>query len=422
MTMKEHILDLAGFVVESPSSYHAAVAAADRLRTAGFVEQLETEPWDAAPGGYYVVRDGAIIAYRIPDVIGAEPRLRIVGAHTDSPGFKLKPHPEHNGFGWAQAGMEVYGGPLFNSWLDREFGLAGRVVTKSGQVHLVRTPAWFRIPQMAPHLDRSVNQSLHLDPQVNLMPIYGTVANNKGGLLAAIAEIAQIAPDDLAGHDLFSYIPQPPEVIGINGEFLASGRLDNLSSTHAGLIALIDAPETPGVIQLLACFDHEEIGSATRTGASGPFLEDVLSRTLTALGLNTDEAHRVFARSWTMSADAGHLLHPTYVGLYDPAEHPMPNRGPLLKVNAQQRYTSEGPGAALWTRSCEAAQVPHQVFVSNNSVPCGTTIGPLTATRLGIRSFDVGIGLLSMHSTRELCGVADPGYLSAAMEAFFSGV
>jgi len=412
-----HISDLAAFVTASPSSYHAAAEVARRLEAAGFTQQREADAWDASPGGHYLLRDGAVIAWRIPHGVDGPTGFRIVGAHTDSPGFKLKPDPSSYAFGWSQAGMEVYGGPLQNSWLDREFGLAGRVVDRGGDVHLVATPAWLRIPQVAPHLDRSVNEKLTLDRQVHLKPIAGLGSVD---VLAAVAGALGMHRDEIDGHDLFGYVTEAPAVIGVAGEFLASPRLDNLSSVHAGTVALLDADE-PGQLSVLACFDHEEIGSGSRSGAEGPVLENVLTRIADSLGWGTDGYHRALADSTLISADAGHAIHPNYPQLHDPDHRPLLNSGPLLKVNANQRYTSDGPSTALWLRVCRAAGVPTQPFVSNNAVPCGSTIGPITASRLGIASVDVGVPLLSMHSARELCGIQDPGYLAKALTAFFAG-
>lgn len=416
MTAASHIDDLAGFVTASPSSYHAAAEVARRLADAGFTEQVETEPWQPE-GARYVVRDGAVIAWRTPAKVDGPVGFAVVGAHTDSPGFKLKPQASAFAYGWSQAAMEVYGGPLLNSWLDREFGLAGRVVTRSGEVRLVRTGPWLRIPQVAPHLDRGVNDNLHLDRQVHLKPVYGTGSVD---LLAAVAGLLDMHVDEIDGHDLFAAVTEAPAVIGLGNEFLASARLDNLSSVHAGLVGLL-AAEPSDQIQVLACFDHEEIGSDTRSGAAGPFLETVLARTSDALGWGTDGLARAIASSFLVSADAGHALHPNYPQLHDPDHRPIANAGPLLKVNANQRYTTEGPSAARWLRVCRAAGVPIQPFVSNNAVPCGSTIGPITATRLGIASVDVGVPLLSMHSARELVGVQDARWLAQALEAFYAG-
>lgn len=414
MNPAENIADLAAFVAASPSSYHAAAEVARRLTDVGFGEQLETESWKGLTSGY-VLRDGAIIAWRLPTKIDGPVGFRVVGAHTDSPGFKLKPQPSAYAFGFAQAAMEVYGGPLLNSWLDREFGLAGRVVLRSGEVRLVHTPAWLRIPQLAPHLDRSVNDALRLDRQAHLKPIYATGA---GDLMAAIGAATGVGSDEIDGFDLFSAVSEAPAVIGLGKEFLASPRLDNLSSVHAALTALAAAP-AGDQIQLLACFDHEEIGSDSRSGAAGPLLEDVLARLAAALGWDGDDRAVAIARSFMISADAGHSIHPNYPGLHDPDHQPVLNAGPLLKVNANQRYTTEGPGTARWLRVCRAAGVPTQPFVSNNAVPCGSTIGPLSATRLGIESIDVGVPLLSMHSARELCGVQDAAWFAGALRAFY---
>jgi aspartyl aminopeptidase len=416
MSANSHIEDLAAFVSASPSSYHAAAEVARRLVEPGFTELAEGEAWE--PGGrHFVRRDGAVIGWRVPAGVAGPIGFRIVGAHTDSPGFKLKPEPSAYAFGWSQAGMEVYGGPLLNSWLDREFGLAGRVVTRSGEVHLVSTPAWLRIPQVAPHLDRSVNETLHLDRQVHLKPIFGTASVD---VLSAVAGSLDLHRDEIDGHDLFAAVTEKPAVIGVTGEFLASARLDNLSSVHAGVVALVTA-EASDRIDVLACFDHEEIGSSSRTGASGPFLESVLRRVAGGLGWGSEDFERALSASFVISADAGHAIHPNYPQLHDPDHRPGVNGGPLLKINANQRYTTEGPSTARWLRVCRAAGVPTQPFVSNNAVPCGSTIGPLTATRLGIESVDVGIPLLSMHSARELCGVQDPLWLAQALTAFYAG-
>lgn len=408
--------DFAAFIQASPSSYHAAAEVARRLDAAGYTEQIEADAWDGAPGGHYILRDGAVVAYVLPEAVDGQTACRVVGAHTDSPGFKLKPRPAHTAAGWAQAGMEVYGGPLYNSWLDREFGLAGRVVTRDGACHLVSTPAWLRIPQLAPHLDHTVNDDLRLDPQAHLMPVIGL---GQADIMDALATQIGCRPADIVGHDLFSATTEPPAVIGVGQELFASRRLDNLTSAFAGLRALLDAPAHRG-ISVLALFDHEEVGSSSRSGACGPLLEDVLGRICGGFGLGEDDRQRLYARSWVVSADAGHSVNPNYQGRSDPDEPPIVNAGPMVKINAKQRYTSDALGEALWARLSDAAAVPYQLFVSNNAVPCGTTIGPLTAVRLGIRTVDVGVPLLSMHSARELCGVDDVGYLASALAAFFA--
>ena len=426
------IEDLGEFVMESPSSYHAAEAVARRLVAAGFTQLGEHQDWSAAPesagpGRYVLVRDGAVLAWIVPE--GATPTtpVRILGAHTDSPGFKLKPRSTVLSHGWVQAGTEVYGGPLLNSWLDRELRLAGRLVTRDGATHLAATGPVARIPQLAIHLDRQVNEGLKLGKQAHTTPVLSLAGSAQeaaeADVLKVIADAAGVAADEVDGYDVVVADSQQPGVFGAEGEFFASGRLDNLSSVHAGVVALEQAAEEAAsgeVIPMLAAFDHEELGSASRSGAAGPFLEEVLGRIYAGLGATVTQRAQALAASWHLSSDAGHAVHPNYAERHDPANRPLPNGGPLLKINANQRYTTDAPGAAMWARVCRDAGVPTQEFVSNNDIPCGSTIGPITATRLGIRTVDVGIPLLSMHSAREMCGVEDVVYLTRAVRSFFT--
>ncbi|MBG6191514.1 aspartyl aminopeptidase [Arthrobacter sp. CAN_A212] len=423
MTALQHITDLGAYIGASPSSFHAAAEGAARLEAAGFVRLEEAEAWTAQAGKYLVVRDGALIAWVTPADATAVTGFHILGAHTDSPGFKLKPKPTTGRHGWLQAGVEVYGGPLLNSWLDRELALAGRLVTHDGAEHLVSTPPLLRFPQLAIHLDRAVNDGLTLDKQQHMNPVWGVGDPRDADLLELLADTAGIAADDVGGYDVVVADTQPGSIFGADDAFFAAGRLDNLSSVHAGLMALIAAGATAsagGPIAVLAAFDHEEVGSASRSGASGPFLEDVLHRISGGLGADAEERRRALATSFCVSADAGHAVHPNYAERHDPANRPILGGGPLLKINANQRYTTDAPGAAYWARLCRDAEVPYQEFVSNNVMPCGSTIGPLTATRLGIRTIDVGTPLLSMHSARELCSPLDPHRLATATELFFS--
>ncbi len=423
----DHIQDLGAFVSASPSSFHAAHEAGRRLSDAGFTRLDELEPWDGGPGQFFIIRDGALIAWVVPEHAGPTTGFHILGAHTDSPSFKLKPKPTTGAYGWLQAGVEVYGGPLLNSWLDRELRLAGRLVMLDGTEHLAATGPLLRFPQLAIHLDRAVNDGLTLDKQRHMNPVWGL--GNPADfdvlrVLASSVEGASVDPARIGGYDVVIADTQAPAVFGGSGEFFASGRLDNLSSTHAGLAALIahassGAADAAAPIAVLAAFDHEEIGSNSRSGACGPILEDVLVRISDGLGASVSQRRQALAASFCVSADAGHAVHPNYAERHDPANHPVLNGGPLLKINANQRYATDAPGAALWSRLCGEAGVPYQEFVSNNAIPCGSTIGPLTATRLGIRTVDVGVALLSMHSARELCGVQDPWRLASVAELFF---
>jgi aspartyl aminopeptidase len=418
-----HLHDLARFVEASPSSFHVVAEVARRLAAAGFSPLDEADDWTAATGRNFVIRDGAIIAWIGHPAAGPTTPFRIVGAHTDSPGFKLKPKPTIGSLGWLQAGVEVYGGPLFASWLDRELELAGRLVFDDGTTALVRTGPFLRFPQLAVHLDHGVNsEGLTLNPQTHLNPVIGVGNPADADIIAHLAGLAGHAGADVVGYDIVVADTQPAAVFGLDGALFGSARLDNLSSVHAGLAALLRLSEAGPFdvtdIPVFAAFDHEEVGSDTRSGASGPFLSDILAR-ITGAATASDRS-RAFAKSWCLSADAGHAVHPNYPERHDPANRPVVGRGPLLKINANQRYATDAFGAAEWARACRQAGVEYQEFVSNNAVPCGSTIGPLTATRLGIRTFDVGIALLSMHSARELCGVADPAALAAAITAFLA--
>ena len=464
---------LIDFVTASPSSYHAAAEAARRLEAVGFRRVEETAAWGRdLPGRGCVVRDGALIAWMLPEHPTGRTGVRIVGAHTDSPALKLKPSAALNGCGYQLINAEVYGGPLLNSFLDRELGLAGRLVTRDGAVHLVRTGPVARVAQVAPHLDRGVNDSLRLDRQAHLLPLWSLIDDavavgaptgpvgaggsagptgaedpagparfddpasrgEPGAVEAHLCELAGISPADLASHDVLTFPTETPARFGRHGEFLASSRLDNLTSVHAGLVALQalagggggrdgaqwDAQAAVDAVVLVAN-DHEEVGSATRSGAAGPFLQSVLGRLARVMGFEGDARQALLARSLCVSADAGHAVHPQHPHLHDPVVRPRLNHGPLLKINASQRYATDAVGAAAWERACAAAGVPHQEFVSNNAVPCGSTIGPITATRLGITTVDVGQPLLSMHSQREMCGVQDGPWLAQALLAYWVG-
>ena len=358
----------------------------------------------------------------VPTDAGAITPVQIFGAHTDSPGFKLKPQPTTGTRGWLQAAVEVYGGPLLNSWLDRELRLAGRLALADGRVVLAATGALLRLPQLAIHLDRTANSGLALDKQVETQPVWGLGDPTQADILAELARSADVAASDIRGYDVLIADTARGAVFGKDDAFFAAGRLDDLASVHAGLVALETYDPAAGApIAVLAAFDHEELGSASRSGAAGPFLEDVLERVYAGLGADSSARRQAYASSWCLSSDVGHSVHPNYIAKHDPVVQPVLGSGPILKLNANQRYATDAVGSASWRAWCERAGVHTQEFVSNNAVPCGSTIGPITATRLGIRTVDVGIPILSMHSARELAGVSDLHDLTRTAEAFFAG-
>lgn len=419
---RSHADDLAAFVAASPSSFHAAAEVAARLERAGFTRLDEHAGWPVAAGGrFVVVRDGAAIAWVVPPSASASTSVRIFGAHTDSPGFKLKPQPTTGRLGWLQAGVEIYGGPLLNSWLDRELRLAGRLVLDDGTSVLAATGPLLRLPQLAIHLDRDANDRLVLDKQSQTQPVWGLGAPESADILGELAREAGVDAARIRGYDIVTADAAHGAVFGRDDVFFASGRLDDLASVHAGLVALERIADgfDAGHIAMLAVFDHEEVGSGTRSGAAGPLLADVLERIQLSLGADREQQLRALAASWCVSSDVGHSVHPNYADKHDPVVQPVLGSGPILKINANQRYATDAAGAAAWNGWCAAAGVSSQEFVSHNAVPCGSTIGPITATRLGIRTVDAGIPILSMHSARELAGVSDLWDLARVAEAYF---
>ena len=412
--------DFLDFIAASPSSYHAADEVSRQLSAAGFEVQDEGTQWSAAPGGHVMVRGGAVAAWSVPEGADKNSGFRIVGSHTDSPGLVLKPTPDFSAAGWQQVAVEVYGGALLHTWFDRELTVAGQIVTKDGTRHLVNTGPVLRLPSLAIHLYRK--DEFKPDRQHNMQPVL-SVGAPEASILQVVGEKVGVAKQDIASFNLITADAARGEVFGAGEQFIAAGRMDNLSSVHASLAAMKKAAEEyqGKDILVMMAFDHEEVGSSSRYGAGGPILADVLTRTARALGVNEEERFQMFSRSSCVSADAAHSVHPNYVGKHDPTHHPIVGKGPVTKINGNQRYASDATTVALWEAACEKAGVPVQRFVGNNDVPCGSTIGPITATRLGIDTVDVGVPMLSMHSAREMVGERDQVWLAQALEAYLVG-
>jgi aspartyl aminopeptidase len=415
--------DLRAFSDASPSPSHAVAEMVRRLQAQGFAALAETDRWTLHPGDQrYVVRaGGSIVAFRVGTAAPAEAGLRIVGAHTDSPTFKVRPHHDVRQAGYRLLGVETYGGLLTHTWLDRELTVAGRVALRGGDVRLVTLPgAPLRFPSLAIHLDRSVRDGLTLDTQRQLVPAWGCDLGTEPGLLEALAAELGVAPRDITGHDLVLADTQPAARTGAGGTWIAAPRLDNQSSCHSGTHALLDAPAAAHT-QVLVANDHEEVGSGSSEGARGSFLEDVLDRIVAATGDADPQARaRTFARSRLVSADAAHAVHPTQSERHEPAHTPALGGGPVLKVNANQAYATDARSGGWFAERCAEVGVPVQHFVSRNDLPCGSTIGPLTATRLGISTVDVGAPLLGMHSCRELVSAADVPMMVRALTSCLS--
>ena len=428
--MSSSLRSLLGYLADSPSPYHAVASAQHVLAGVGFRQLDEHDPWHDVSGRCFVIRGGALIAWVNSDVDLPKRGLRIVGAHTDSPNLRIKPRPDLSSAGWQQWGVEVYGGILANSWLDRDLGLSGRVVLRDGVVRLVRIDrALARVAQLAIHLDRDVNdRGLVLDRQLHLLPLIGLGDLEPGGFRELLSEELGVASDAVVSWDAMLHDLSAPALLGVGDEFIASARIDNLFSCWAAVTALVDAAEaaeasevmaSSGPLTMVALFDHEEIGSSSTTGAAGPLLEVVIDRICHASGVDVDGRARTVAASTCISADMAHAVHPNYADRHEPQHGPVPNGGPVVKVNVSQRYATDAVGAAAFTAACEAVAVPVQMFVSRNSQPCGSTIGPITSTRLGIATVDVGCAMLSMHSARELCGAQDGDLMRRALASYY---
>ncbi|WP_327268931.1 M18 family aminopeptidase [Streptomyces sp. NBC_01218] len=427
---RSHTDDLMAFLAASPSPYHAVANTAALLEKAGFRQVEETAAWDATSGGKYVLRGGAVIAWYVPEGAAPHTPFRIVGAHTDSPNLRVKPLPDTGAHGWRQVAVEIYGGTLLNTWLDRDLGIAGRLSLRDGTDVLTSIDRpLLRVPQLAVHLDRAANtDGLKLDRQKHMQPVWGLGRVEEGDLVRFVAEEAGVDPEDVAGWDLMAHAVEKPAYLGRDRELVAGPRMDNLLSVHAGAAALAavarrHASEGTALpyIPVLAAFDHEENGSQSDTGADGPLLGTVMERSVFARGGGYEDRARAFAGTVCVSSDTGHAIHPNYAERHDPTHHPVVNGGPMLKVNVNMRYATDGSGRAVFAAACERAGVPMQTFVSNNAMPCGTTIGPITAARHGIQTVDIGVAILSMHSARELCGADDPFLLANALTAFLRG-
>jgi len=424
--------ELIDFIDASPSPWHVVATAEARLLALGFTPLAEDASWQLVAGGrYYTVRGASLIAF----VLGSQPLVecgfRIVGAHTDSPGLRLKPKAAMKGDGLARLGVEVYGGPILATFTDRDLSLAGRVVFRSKDEANAGTETCLlrfdqpllRLPNLAIHLNREVNeQGLKLNKQSELPLILGLLADEEdadANLRKLLADAAQRDAADLLSWELAVYDVQKGCLWGANEEFIADSQLDNLGSTHAALTALL-ATERPTATCVAAFFDHEEVGSESATGAGGSFLGDVLTRIGLQANLDEEQRHRAMARSFFISADMAHAYNPNFPAAYEPGHKVIVNGGPVIKTNANQRYTSNAETAARFMRLCEKVGVPYQQYAHRSDLGCGSTIGPILAAQLGIASVDVGSPMWAMHSARESAGVHDHAYMIAALEAAFA--
>ena len=421
--------DLLDFIDASPSPWHAVATCASRLQAGSFVRLEETERWQLTAGGrYYVIRGGSsIIAFIVGSQPAAECGLRLIGAHTDSPGLRLKPKPAEDAAGMVRLGVEVYGGPILATFADRDLSLAGRVNVRTAggfASRLVRfAEPLLRLPNLAIHMNREVNENgLKFNKQTELPLLLGVGRDGEKAearFRQPIADHLGVAADDLLTWELNAYDTQKGAIWGVDREFVANSQLDNLASCHAALSALL-ATDLPAATCLCAFFDHEEVGSESAVGAGGSFVADVIGRLASGAGLDSEDQRRLLARSFFISADMAHAWHPNFPAAYEPCHHALVNAGPVIKSNANQRYSTSADTAARFMAICAKAGVPCQQYAHRTDLGCGSTIGPIVASRLGIPSVEVGSPMWAMHSIRESAGVLDHGYMIAALTTAFA--
>jgi aspartyl aminopeptidase len=415
---------LCEFIDASPSPFHVCATVAERLRDAGYTELAETDRWsDAAAGRFFTIRSGSLIAWHSGASLDPTPMpFRIVGAHTDSPNLRVKQHPDRSEAMWRVVRLQPYGGAWLNSWLDRDLGLSGRISlrTKDGHVEhrLVRfDEPLLRVPQLAIHLAEDRN-TVSLNPQRHLDAIFGAEGPARP-FLDYVAEWVTVAPADLLSSELMTHDLTPSRLIGVGRDLISAPRLDNQASCYAGLEALL-AVEASGYLPVLALFDHEEVGSVSDHGAQSDLLRTTLERIVLAAGGDREDFLRLTTASMLASADMAHATHPNYPERHEPGHPIYVNGGPVLKVQPNLRYATDGRTAAAFELACRQAGVPLQRYEHRADLPCGSTIGPMTAARTGIPTVDVGAPQLAMHSARELMGAADVGSYAAALAAFLA--
>jgi aspartyl aminopeptidase len=422
---RETALDLIAFLDASPSPYHATAEARRRLGEAGFAEVGPAAEWPSGAGRYVVVDGGSLFAWVVPEGSAPDACFRLLGAHTDSPTLRVKPRPDTGRAGIRQLGVEIYGGAIVNSWLDRDLGLAGRVAVRtaaSPQLRLLRVhrPV-LRVPQLAIHLDPGLRpDGLKLDPQQHVVPIWSLGDPEPGGFARFLAAELGVSPEDVLSHDVVTYDLTGGTLAGVSEEFVSSGRQDDLTCAHACLSALCAVAAQPAQehVSAVVLFDNEEIGSQTTTGADGAWLGRQLERSVLARGGGRDDYLRAVAASLHVSADMTHATHPNYPERHEPDNWIALGSGPVVKVSANMLYGTTAATHAAFLLAAEQAGVPVQYFVNRSGVRSGSSIGPIVAAGLAIPTVDVGSPTLAMHSARELTGTADAPLMIAALRAF----
>ena len=414
--------EMMAFIQRSPSCFHAVKELCALLEDAGFAPLQESGIWDLHPGkGYYVTRNGsALIAFRLPQNRPAG--FMIGAAHSDSPTFKLKDIAELADQNYVRLNVEKYGGAIFAPWMDRPLSIAGRVAVQQGDRVLTRLVNIDRdlllIPHMAIHMDRGMNDGRALNPQIDMLPVYGQAAS-AGTLRQLVADAAGVNPEQILASDLFLYLRQSGSVWGAEHEFISSPKLDDLQCAWACTKALAES-RSEHSISLCAVFDNEEVGSTTKQGAGSTFLQDVIDRICESIAAGAGEKRRMLAASLMASADNGHAIHPNHPEKADKAHYPVMNGGVVIKYSANQKYTTDAVSAGLFKVICAKAEVPLQVFINRSDVLGGSTLGNISGSHVALNTVDIGLAQLAMHSPYETGGNQDTLHLLNAMKALYS--
>jgi len=428
---KNLALDLIDFLYKSPTAHHSVKTIKERLDLNGFTEVKESDKWNLQKDGkYYVIKnDSALIAFTIGNGDIEEDGFKLIGAHTDSPGFRIKANPEMISEGtYLKLNTEVYGGPILYTWFDRPLGIAGKVTLKGSsplkpEIKLVNiNKPLLIIPSLAIHMNRNVNEGLNVNRQKDTLPLLSLI-NEKfekdGYLVKVLAEELKVSAADILGFDLGLYEIEKGAVIGLNEEFISAGRLDDMWMVYAGIQALVESKPNKAT-KVMVCMDNEEIGSLTAQGANSALLLNILERITLALGKDREGLHRALANSLMISADLAHAVHPNVEEKHDPTNRPVLGKGPVLKTAASGSYSTDSYNAAIFEGLCNSAEVPYQKFFNRSDVRGGTTIGPITSSLLTIPVMDMGAPLLSMHSIRELAAVKDNEYTIKLFTHFYN--
>ena len=417
------------FIDKSPTCFHAVQTMSDMLREEGFTELREDQKWHIEKGGrYFVARNGSsLIAFTIPeqDMKG----MRIMASHSDSPTFKIKEDPEMEADGhYIKLNVERYGGMLCAPWFDRPLSVAGRVIVRnssgnsaSGALRTVLVNVdrdLLMIPNLAIHMNREVNDGYKYNAQKDMLPLYGDITA-KDTFMKVIADAAGTAPEDILGHDLFLYNRQNASIWGASGEFLSSGRLDDLQCAFSSLKGFLEG-EKKEYMAVHCVLDNEEVGSGTKQGAASTFLYDTLTRAHESLGLTREDYLIHLADSFMVSADNAHAVHPNHTDKADPVNRPYLNGGIVIKFNASQKYCTDGVSAAMLREICQRADVPVQTFVNRSDMAGGSTLGNISNTQVALNTVDIGLPQLAMHSPYETAGIKDTEYLVRAASVLFS--